>query len=421
VARFVLISMALALVVSCYSPTIRDCAYTCAADTDCPSSQSCDTALGMCRAAGATGACGAPIDAPTGTGDAPTIDAFVADAAPFAFTPSNYVLQDLDGLASPSLSVTGTLVLDTGSDGPNSVLFADTGTGGVRLYRFRSLTIAAHATLDIRGPSSAIFSVDDDVTVDGTINGLTQSSRVCQESSGSPGDNCSAGGAGGSYGAAGGRSGDCQDSLEIASQVPAPSSALVPLLPGCAGGASPSKGAATGLGGAGGAGLEISARGMITLGAGSMIGVGGGGGSAGIAANGFDPGGGGGGTGGGLLLEAQTITGTSTSILCAAGGGGGTGADNNTNGSAGGPGCATESAGMLGGVGANGGASPPGGNGGGTIGQPSSPGFNGFDVESLTVGGGGAGGSTGVIVVRAKTSSITTVQSAPAPISLTAQ
>ncbi len=45
------------LAAGCYSPTVGDCAYACAADTQCPSGLTCDGAQHACRVAGAVGAC----------------------------------------------------------------------------------------------------------------------------------------------------------------------------------------------------------------------------------------------------------------------------------------------------------------------------------------------------------------------------
>ncbi len=67
------------LVGACYAPTLRDCAVTCAAATECGGGQICG-ADGFCAAPDVAGTCGAMLDAAPATdvgatGDAPPPDA----------------------------------------------------------------------------------------------------------------------------------------------------------------------------------------------------------------------------------------------------------------------------------------------------------------------------------------------------------
>ena len=57
--RIVIISLAFGALTSCYVPQLDDCQFTCAISAECPSAQTCQA--GMCRTAGATGACNAPV------------------------------------------------------------------------------------------------------------------------------------------------------------------------------------------------------------------------------------------------------------------------------------------------------------------------------------------------------------------------
>jgi hypothetical protein len=78
-------AVAATLATSCYEPALDDCQFVCGADTTCPDGTAC--VAGVCRTAGATGACGgddglAPDGGEVGEADAgvATIDA--GDACP---------------------------------------------------------------------------------------------------------------------------------------------------------------------------------------------------------------------------------------------------------------------------------------------------------------------------------------------------
>ena len=215
-ARVVLIAAQSRLVLAgCYSPTIPDCAYTCSADTDCPSSQACDLSANACRAPGTTGAC------PGGDGGV----AFQA--------PSNYTAAQLATVAAQPMVLTGVAMLDTDQDTPGSMLIAS-GSGMVRLYHATTLSISDDTELVIVGSAAPIIAVDGVAEVDGNV--VTNAGiGSCGTPNGTVGATLHGGGAGGTFNGHGGNGGGC-------AAVPRRSRRfhcmplLVPLVGGCAGG-----------------------------------------------------------------------------------------------------------------------------------------------------------------------------------------
>ena len=374
-ARLVLVAAVLA---GCYSPGVRDCAYTCTTDTDCPDGTMCGANL--CRLAGATGACNA------GTPD--------GNAGP---STTNYTLADLDGVPAGSVTfATGTLDINAITQSFRKTITS----GGVQmdLVHLATMSVPAGAVVTMVGPFPVIFAVDGDVHVDGTLE-IASGLRHCSTSSGKADSGCSSGGAGGAFGTDGGAGGACAGAPATL-PVGEPPTMLAPLVGGCEGGESGTSDGTEGVGGIGGGVFEISARGTITTA--GAIEAGGGGGAAGGQPAPGGGGGGGGGAGGGILLEAPMIA--NLGSICAGGGGGG-GAQFSDggplDGSPGKPGCP---AGMSGNAG--GGSALDGGAGGAGSTSASPGGLGQASPSALDCGGGGGGGGAGVIVLHSPNASL---------------
>jgi len=393
VARLVLIATTVAALTGCYAPSVRDCAYVCATDSDCPSVQHCDVSAGACRSPGASGACGVPID------------------GSLAFTPSNYKLADLMGLPAIPLAVEGQQTISTDDDAPSSKLLTVAGVQ-MRLFHVTTMTVAASAELDLVGSASAIFAVDGNVIIDGDIV-VSAGASDCSTQPGSVGGTCTGGGAGGAFNGHGGNGGGCA-AVPAALGAPTVMPLLVPLTGGC-NGAPSSNAASTQVdpGGEAGGAIEISAQQEIVID--GTINASGSGGEGGIVGpGGLLVGGNGGGAGGGILFEAPSVMFTQTATICATGGGGGGGAFNSgtgvVEGNNGRPGC-----GPSGGSGGSGPFTGDGSGGGGGGDETSSTG-DGTDGNSGAgdAGGGGGGGASGVIVVRTS-GALNTANVAPQP------
>ena len=377
-ARFVLIAAALA---GCYGPHVADCAYSCAATSECPSTQTCDVTVGACRSPGATGACGSITPGSDGDSGVPVID----------FIPSNYTASDLGPL--DAFTVESSVTLNTDMPSTGTVL-----ASGALLVHLGSFDLPAHAELKINGSRPVIFAVEGVASIEGLIT-VSIAGHDCMGVTVGVGNVCSGGGAGGSWGNRGGDGGSCSDGKGALANPPMPTQ-LVPLVGGCNGDAPPNADPMGGLVGPGGGALEISAAGALFVASGAQIRAPGLGGGAGIV---FGPaglgGGGGGGAGGSVLLEGRVVSIDLQAVLCAEGGGGGGGAFNNgatSPGGPGSPGCTATNDGA-------GGSSHPFGDGLGGAGATGADasGHAGSNVSSADAGGGGGGGGAGIIVLRA--------------------
>jgi hypothetical protein len=345
------------------------------------------------------------LGADAGLGDALVPDGAQGDGASYCwpYKPANYdpctptFDQDHPTTGQKTFSANAPLDTDAASD-----TIAD---GGVTyaLYRYSSLTIAAGATLTIKGSRPALIIVDGDANVQGSIVVSPNSAAVssaCGPSLdvGPVTTNYTAGGGGGGYGGAGAGGGAANGNQKIG-----------PLRMGCPGGASGTPkpvsnnsqaGANPAPGGAGGGALELSVRGSLTIANTSIVtanGAGGGGGDAHakqsapcltMDMHGCNSGGGGGGSGGSILLEGVTVN--VMGSVCAVGGGGGAGG--NEAGVGGDPGTTSTTCTV-----ALGGKNPVAGGNGGAAG-PATAGANGGGGY---VSNGGGGGGEGRIRIRA--------------------
>ncbi len=380
-ARVLLTTTALALA-GCYGPHVADCAYSCATDNECPAAQTCDIAVGACRARGAVGECGSTP--PGHDGSITEVD----------FLPSNYATTDL-GEVDP-LDLASTLTFDTDRPTAGHVL-----PSGAVLVHVASLDIPAGAQLAVIGSRPLIFAVDGVASIEGTVT-IASVGRSCAPSfPPTTGNLCSGGGAGGSWGNRGGDGATCADGKGGLAAGPM-ANQLVPLAGGCSGGAAANvEGAAGGAAGLGGGALEISAGIVLSVRDGAQLIASGQGGRAGAAfmGTGALAGGGGGGAGGSLLLESRTLSIDAGTRVCAEGGGGGGAAFNNgatSPGQDGTPGCSQVNDGF-------GGSSNPQGDGVGGAGATGA-GMNGLaaaNVGASDAGGGGGGGGAGILVLRA--------------------
>ena len=385
-ARLVLIAAAVAAgaLAGCYGPSIADCAYRCATDRECPATQTCDVAVGSCRARGAVGECGgiqpgSDVDASTPEGE---------------FVPSNYATSDLGPL--DGLEIGKAFTFDTDNPTAGHVL-----ASGAVLVHVVSFDVPADGQLSIVGSRPLIIAVEGVASVEGLVT-VASTGGLCTTTTSQPAGNlCSGGGAGGTWGNRGGDGATCGDGKGQIADPPRPP-ALVPLATGCAGTAAADvEGAAGGRGGAGGGALEISAAGALSIRGGAQLLAPGQGGRAGAAfmGTGALAGGGGGGTGGSFLLESRVLTIGTGPALCAEGGGGGGAGFNNgatSPGQDGTTGCSPVNDGF-------GGSSNPLGDGvggaGATGADPS--GHHAMDTAASDAGGGGGGGGAGILVLRA--------------------
>ena len=319
---------------------------------------------------------------------------------------------------APLILVTGTFtyntetgVLSAAGGGPSrsppSSIVDQPGGRPARVINLTTLSVAAAVKLTIAGTSPLILVVHGDATYDGSLSvssvaaqtpfpGPGANDALCTDSIGEPGGAAGAlSGAGGAGGGAfsddggdgtdgdGGDPGGKGDKGGKGSDLD-----LVPLRGGCRGGKGGNRAPQMGGGnpGQGGGAVEITVRGVLSVG-GEIA-------ANGSAGRGGGPGagGGGGGSGGAIFLEAGTVAIKDGAALCANGGAGGEGAEGLTAGDAGDDGtCANAAAG--------GGSGGDGGDGGtgGFLGE----GKGGTAIDATEgASGGGGGGSVGLIRLR---------------------
>ncbi|MFN0249843.1 MAG: hypothetical protein ACKV2T_23370 [Kofleriaceae bacterium] len=281
-----------------------------------------------------------------------------------------------------------------------------------RVLSVESFSLAAGATLRVRGNTPLIIASWGTLEVSGTIdvssNTLTgagagalpfatPSTYCAMHQSATPAQNGGGGGGGGggamqSNGGPGGSGGGGGD----AGGTGAPGSVTPPLLAaGCAGDKGGNGGSAGGVGGLGGGAIQLTARVSISIAATGKVHAGGQGGRQGTGGTG---GGGGGGGGGMIGLETVSLTITPGAILATNGGGGGEGGGN----AGGTPAPGQDGQALPANPAAAGGAGGSGGNGGAGSISASGPGGTG---ASDGAGGGGGGGGAGFITIKAMTRS----------------
>ena len=218
------------------------------------------------------------------------------------------------------------------------------------IFVFRNLTIPASTVVRASGDAALVFLATGDVTIDGVLDGGATGpaagpgggaggdvDRVGQGlCPGQPGSGtvvscpnaCASGSGGGGHGGTGGNGGavNCGVVLLAAGAGGGPCGAidLIPLTGGSGGaGGSTVVGESRsdpGRGGGGGGAVQVSARGILSIGPAGTITVPGGGGEGCDSA-----GGSGGGSGGAVLLEAASFVTHASSMVAANGGGGGAG------------------------------------------------------------------------------------------------
>ena len=358
----------------CYAPDVRDCAYACTAQADCPDDTICDVIQGACRIDGASGMCGGSA----------------------VFSPTNYTFADLAAVTAGDLDLTTTQAVDA-----DTIVSARLLETGMLLVHLHALVVPAGASIQVNAGEPVIFAVDGDVDISGQL--LQVGGRAaCAADIGTSGATCGGGGGGGGFAGAGGPGGDC---MGVAGGAPIDIGAmgLVPLRGGCDGGngGSITDGSMSGgIHGNGGGAIEISTPGTISIsGELSTPGHGGKGGQLDVASPNTAPAGGGGGGGGGIFLEAPLVE--IAGFVCAAGGGGG-GAEFNEEGAMagmdGGDACIIDQPG-LGGT-SFGGGTGAGGDGGGSTSLGAGDGSAGVPGSGPD-GGGGGGGGVGLIEIRA--------------------
>ncbi len=420
-SRFALI--VIALTSACYSPTPGDCAYSCANAVGCPAGLSCNA--GMCRAAGATGACAIGDG---GNHDGREIDALAFDA-PTSCGLDNitYINVTRANMNSPgaawTVSSNQTYDTDTGAStgGAPPIGRLNGGTTGPRFILVSAFSMDPTKRLTISGSTPLIIASTTKIEVQGTIKwapfkGIDIYGN-CPSPSGNGQGSCAtgggAGGTGSTLGGVGGAGGTATATFGLpdagigsnASAGGTPGMTLQDgtlsgsgFSGGCQGGAAGA--IANGAGGGGGGGLELVAPSVVISGG---VSVAGGGGDPGATAS-CAIGGAGGGAGGGLLIDSCAVSTLQGSVLCAAGGGGGGGgsvagspATKGLNGDSG-PGLGSEPFGCNGGNGGMGGVV---GNGGGNGGGLMNPGAPGGSPNTTMFPGGGGGGGAGRIRVSA--------------------
>jgi alpha-tubulin suppressor-like RCC1 family protein len=278
---------------------------------------------------------------------------------------------------------------------------------GMVVLPLRSMTVQAGFTLKLVGDKPVVFAVDQNALVHGHVNAdaalLVPGAGGASPTFAGP---CSAsengtvgstplnpyttGSGGGGFGTAGGRGGRGWNPTNGGTGGAAGGTAtLVPLRGGCRG-ANGFTG--TGKGGAGGGGVQISAGGVLTIGAAGKVSAAGGGGAGGTGTN--WAGGAGGGSGGGVLLEGWPIV--NLGWITANGGGGG-GTRYTANGGTGQNGSNAGVNPAAGGAADNLTYGGPGGVGG----VPGAAGAQGGESNVATkYSGGGGGGGHGRIVTN---------------------
>jgi hypothetical protein len=433
--------VAAALLSGCYRPAPPQGA-PCTTTSECPDPLSCSG--GACVLQPIDAAIDAPIDAdldcncagsdlvcPDQTTACPA--GCTLDSGPrcVEVVPSNGVVGDFP--ATPvAITITGIATFDTDTGFVNGVISRPIGTGvknnigfdkltfmgaNLGVFSVSALAVTSTGTIRFIGARAAVFIVQGDATISGTIDGTGGchgTSKACAGPGGGTGGTfataatgCGPGGAGkmdaatgadtGGGGGGGGIAG-AAGGIETASATNFPggtagaaciTSMLQPLVGGSGGGGGGPGGSATPTSGGGGGGaLQLTAFDRINVD--GVITMGGAGGDTGPtdATNGGA--GGGGGAGGAILLEAPSVTVTGT--LAANGGGGGGASDHLVAGAAGTTATANAIA-APGGAAANAGTGD--GGAGGALNKLAVKGGASTDVNS-----GAGGGGVGRIFVR---------------------
>lgn len=358
---------------------------------DCePDTIVCDDASDRYVDCGSDGSAELVIDCPLGCSD--SVEKCVD------VDPSNGLATYLDMAASgPDVAFAGSSTIDgaTVLNGATSIEVPNFVVGGVRVFVFRSLSVAG--TLRITGDEPVAFVVDGDVTLTGTVDlsangwmpgaggiagydGVSDSCNGGSYSGGSPspgaggGGHYQTGGIGGSTTVTGGSSGGAGHGA----------SELQPLRSGCAGGTTEETERV--YGGGGGGGFQITSRTSVSVTGNAVIDASGGG--ATLATSGtIACGGGGGGSGGSILLEAPQVVLDGAGVVVSTKGGGGSAVKTSGTtwpGQDGGTGAGAASGGTNGSL-------PAGGAGGTETLAPA----EGGDAAVSGQDGGGAGGSVG--------------------------
>lgn len=384
----------------CYSPkNVADCELSCSAN-DCPGGFRCDTAIGLCRAAGATGAChpadaGLPIDTPDGpagcwNGFAPTnYDPCVT----LTFPPLENDVMIMTGAVIDTDARTITLVAGGGTS-PLGVGYLFGGAPEVTMVHVNIFVVGPTAKVTVVGAHPLLIAAEDNIEIDGRLDGTTANGgdHDCPIVPTDNNEQIGPGGEGGGYGTAGGNGGDGFNGNQVtgpAGMVANGTPTISPLRGGCGGGAGgDGTGSTGGAAGLAGGGIELSSATIVTT-SGTIYSDGGGGGIGEIFMTGSS-GSGGGGSGGAILIEAPTVVFAGNPEVCAVGGGGAGGAENVP------PGPATAGSGCTPGIGGRSmTTSMSAGGDGGTTG----PGRDG-DVSLGMIGATGGGGGAGRIRIR---------------------
>ncbi len=328
-----------------------------------------------------------------------------------------------------SLTIASTYIYDTSTGtllDPNNVPSTPPTmmVGDARVLSVDSFSLAAGATLRVRGSAPLIIAAWGTLDVSGTIDVsskdgtagagaqpfATPSTFCTTHQSATPPQQGNGGGGGGggamqSNGGAGGRGDNNNGGSAGVGALTAP-----PLLAaGCAGGKGGDGGGGTtgGLGGLGGGAIQLTARTSISIAMTGKIHAGGQGGRPAVGGAG---GGGGGGSGGMIGLESPSLTVTPGAILAANGGGAGQGGGNGNN--------RPNQPGQDGKLAAEvalGGKENPNGSTGGNGGDGSISATAAGTGANDGAGGGGGGGGAGYITIKAMTRNDSGATFSPVP------
>jgi hypothetical protein len=379
--------------------------------------------------------------------DAGPMDAGVVDAGPGFLVPSNVPLSTISGAPAATLTFNCDSTITLNPIGyrdnifcseptlPPAVLVPQVNGPTLVVFVVDRLVVNSGATVSIlAGPNGAdsafvpVFAVRGDAIINGTIevsarfdgfnatNGPGGSVPGCPANiSGSSQSNRSGGGQGGAFGLPSGAGGRGDNGAAGAPSMAANGNdTLTPLRGGCPG--SRGGGGASGRFGHNGGGLQLWARGQLSIN-GAVLANGGRGLGTQLVTGG---GGGGGGSGGGLLIEATTLNLGASAIVAANGGSGAEGSSigDGANGLPGAAGVDPVAGGngpvICGGPGGRGGAR----NGDAGVGENGDPG--GGNCTNLG-GGGGGGGSVGRVRFNALNPCVITTGARVSPRSSSAQ
>ncbi|CAN5895950.1 hypothetical protein BH11MYX2_BH11MYX2_11270 [soil metagenome] len=417
----VLCSVAIA---GCYSPSVAPCIYTCAGEA-CPSGLTCNADIHMC-VENVGDSCNGPRD-DSGTDDDAGVDAALRPDATSCGWPG---LSNVDPCAigadmtADVWVASGIVNTDARTGFPASVHPMDVTMPGGRIalaVPLDAFAVKPQESLLIIGEKPLIIVARTTATIAGTITVTGTITTVCPGVlSGMTyvGAGASGGGGGGGYGARGGPGGTGNtDAAMMDEPAGAGGTAgtsvgadeIIPLRGGCPGGKGGDAGTLLGgLGGAGGGAIQISSKGMISVGTAIIAN-----GAGGFSITADHVGGGGGGAGGAILLDAPVVSFGVGAMLCANGGGGGA-ANSGKNGTTA---VACESA--TGGAGItadfpDNGAGGRGGFGSTMLQRAGDKGNSPESVRSPGYGGGGGGGGAGRIRLNVTSTMGSTAPSSPA-------